>query len=653
MAGRTRIGLGAAVVAIAAGAAPAPAAPTWLAPVTLGPSEAPRVALNERGDAVVAWVSHGVDGLDGRVMATFRPAGGTFEPAQTVSDPNHHGFAGGGPDVAIDGQGNAIAVWTLSDDDGGSNSRIQAAFRPVGGAFGLPQTIFAPGSDTGFLPSIDMASDSAGNAVVVWDRSDGTHIRIQAAFRAPGGVFEGTQTISEPGQDARGAQVAINAQGEAVASWGRFDGTRGHTQVAFRPPGGGFGSPQTISDPTEDGFTGGVAIASSGDALALWKGVGPCHPGPCTEHVRAAFRPAGGAFGSPVDISGAGAGCDCPEPTPGVGFDAQGNAVATWIQDPGSANSRAQASFRPAGGSFGGPQELGPAGSGQEGQRLAVNAEGDAIVVWPRAGQPLQAAFRPAGGTFGPATPASGTDIDAAQESVAVDSQGNGIAGWFASGSPIVKVAGFDAAGPRLDALEFPTNIAVHALTTFSVSPVDVWSGVTSTSWDFGDGGSAVGSRVAYTYDRLGGFTASVTAADTLGNATTLQRSVGVHPIDLLPHRAALRKVVVPKSIHLDKLLSRGLPVIVFNQAGGSKDDISLLAKPSDLRASAALKTIGRTVRLRQSAGKHKIRVRPTKKYRRKLALLNRKKLKLKVKIVVSATGLDRSSVTKTVTVKR
>src|SRR5206468_2195357 len=126
-----------------------------------------------------------------------------------------------------------------------------------------------------------------------------------------------------------------------------------------------------------------------------------------------------------------------------------------------------------------------------------------------------------------------------------------------------------------LDGLAFPTTAVAGSLTSFSVSPLDVWSGVASTTWAFGDGGSAVGTLVSNAYDRTGTFTASVTSTDTIGNASTAQQDVAVTAAG----RAALSRFVVPKSIHRAKLLSRGLPVIVYNAFGDSTDDISLLAK--------------------------------------------------------------------------
>jgi hypothetical protein len=655
MSGRTRISLIVVGMAIAAGGGSAHAAPTWLAPIPLGESGSPDVAMNGHGDAAVVWGMHGANAFHGKVLATVRPAGGSFGATQTLSDPNHQGGVGG-PDVVIDAQGNAIAAWVLADNFEGANSRIQWAFRPAGGTFGPAQTIFSPGGDPPFLDPVHLAVDPQGNAIAVWHRTDFAFVRIQASFRPAGGSFGAPQTISEPGTGARNPRIAMDAQGNALAVWELSDGSHSRVHAAFRPVGGTFGAPQTISAAGEDAFRGNVALDPQGNAISIWKGVGACNPGPCTEHVLASFRPAGGAFGAPFEVSGPSQGCDCPEPPPGIGFDAQGNAVAAWVQDPGNANSRAQAAFRPAGGGFGSAQELGQAGSGQEGLSLAVDAQGGALAVWPRLDQSLQGAFRPAGGTFGAAAQVSGAEVGAAQATVAIDAQGNGIAGWTDpppspnAGAGLVFVAGFDGAGPRLDGLTFPAAAVAGSLAPFLVSPLDVWSGVASTSWAFGDGGSAVGSDVSYAYARAGTFTASVTATDTLGNSSTAQHDVAV---TARGGPRALTRFTVPKSIRRAKLVKRGLPVIVYNALRNSTDDISLLAKAGDLRSATLLKTIGRTVRRGQRAGKRKIRVKPTRKFARRLRFRGRKTLTVRVKIVVTAPGARKTTVTKSVTVKR
>jgi hypothetical protein len=96
-------------------------------------------------------------------------------PATAISAAGHDA---NDPQVAVDGKENALAVWQRSD---GTNSRIEAAFRPRGGTFAAAEPISAAREDAAF-PQV--AFDKKGNALAVWRRSDGTNVRIEAAFRA-------------------------------------------------------------------------------------------------------------------------------------------------------------------------------------------------------------------------------------------------------------------------------------------------------------------------------------------------------------------------------------------------------------------------------------------------------------------------------------
>src|SRR2546430_9674933 len=71
-----------------------------------------------------------------------------------------------------------------------------------------------PGQD-GYAPQV--AVDSSGDSLVVWNRSDGSNIRIQSKFRASDGTFAPTQTISMSGRDALDPQVAFDTSGNAIA----------------------------------------------------------------------------------------------------------------------------------------------------------------------------------------------------------------------------------------------------------------------------------------------------------------------------------------------------------------------------------------------------------------------------------------------------
>jgi hypothetical protein len=197
----------------------------------------------------------------------------------------------------------------------------------------------APGQDA-FEPHV--AVDSSGNNLAVWTRYDGTNTRIQALMRTPNGTFGPIETISLAGRDASAPNVAFDPSGNALAVWTQFDGANARIHAAFRPAGGSFGSPassdQTISAAGGSADAPSVSFDSSGDAVAVWeRGNGT------NLAVQAAVRPASGSFGSPQTLSDPGQ--DAFEPQGAAGPNVDDNAVAIWTRFDGT-KLRAQSSRR-------------------------------------------------------------------------------------------------------------------------------------------------------------------------------------------------------------------------------------------------------------------------------------------------------------------
>jgi hypothetical protein len=171
----------------------------------------------------------------------------TFLTGTNVSDPGQDGFES---EVAQDGAGNVYAVWTRSD---GANFRIQYATRTPAGAWSTPVTL----SDAGQGASGPIiSSDPAGNAVAAWTRSDGTNLRIQASFKPAGGAFAAPVTVSAAAGDATAPDVSMDSTGKGLLVWTRFDGTKLRVQAAIRSAGAGgsVGATTTLSASGQDGF---------------------------------------------------------------------------------------------------------------------------------------------------------------------------------------------------------------------------------------------------------------------------------------------------------------------------------------------------------------------------------------------------------------
>jgi hypothetical protein len=216
-----------------------------------------QLAVDAMGNAIAVWDR--LLAANHVVQAAVRPAGGSFGTPQDLSVP---GGAAGRPQVAVDREGDAVAVW---EGYKGKDFAIWAASRPAGGRFASPQDL---ATSIAYVGSSQVALDAKGDAVAVWEAHSGSNVVVQAAMRAAGGNFGQPADLSAPGADAGNPQLAFDGQGNAIAVWDRFNGTSYVVQAAMRPAGGRFGTPQEISD---DGTAGPyVAAGRRGDAIAVW-----------------------------------------------------------------------------------------------------------------------------------------------------------------------------------------------------------------------------------------------------------------------------------------------------------------------------------------------------------------------------------------------
>ena len=71
----------------------------------------------------------------------------------------------------------------------------------------------------------DVAMDGSGNAVAVWEQFDGSLNNILANRYSGAWIAAGLIETGNAGLAAN-ARVAVNAGGRAVAVWEQYDGTR-------------------------------------------------------------------------------------------------------------------------------------------------------------------------------------------------------------------------------------------------------------------------------------------------------------------------------------------------------------------------------------------------------------------------------------------
>lgn len=180
----------------------------------------PQVDADVDGDAIAVWRRD--DGTSSQIQSRRISAAGVRGPLKLVSGGGEDAFH---PNVRVDADGDAIAGWRRLK---GANHRIQARTISASGVLGETLTLSGTGQDAF---DYGLAIDDDGDAIAVWRRSDGTNHRIQARTISAAGALGPTKTISAAGGDARDPEVAVDAGGDAVVVWRRFDGTSHRLQA--------------------------------------------------------------------------------------------------------------------------------------------------------------------------------------------------------------------------------------------------------------------------------------------------------------------------------------------------------------------------------------------------------------------------------------
>jgi hypothetical protein len=167
-------------------AAFAPAGQPFQSPVQVGAtyngSEGdayPFAGFDNAGNAIAFWVEP-----DNRVYYAVRRAGGAFGPAQPV--PYAAGDTGAfWPAYAVAASGDSVAVWN-------SRTAEYAVIRNANGTFDTPQAL-SSGVQSG---PVHVAMDGAGDAIAVWAEQINQQGYMKAAIRPAGSTTFGAPSRS-------------------------------------------------------------------------------------------------------------------------------------------------------------------------------------------------------------------------------------------------------------------------------------------------------------------------------------------------------------------------------------------------------------------------------------------------------------------------
>jgi hypothetical protein len=182
-----------------------------------GDAFSPQVCLRADGSVVAAWYQD--DGICNSIWSSECTAASTrWSAPQLVNQ--HNGGNALDPQIATDAQGCTHAVWSQFN---GEHDLIWANRHVPEAGWGRPELIQTDSTGTGGHPQI--AVDASGRAYAMWVQSDGQRDHLVASHYTShlGWAKPQRLEIHHTG-DALLAQLAVNTSGNAMAVWQQYDG---------------------------------------------------------------------------------------------------------------------------------------------------------------------------------------------------------------------------------------------------------------------------------------------------------------------------------------------------------------------------------------------------------------------------------------------
>jgi hypothetical protein len=285
----------------------------------------------------------------------------------------------GVPQVAIDVNGNAMAVWQQRDVNGRNN--IWANRYLAGTGWGTPTAIETNGPSAGDDQLSRIAMDTNGNVIAVWELSSFSSTTIWANRFVPGAGWGAAIQIGSgnPNGNHVTPQVAVDAVGNAFVVWPQYNGSITNIWGNRFAAGTGWGTAGLVqSDSASSGRDPKIAADANGNAMLVWAQFDLTTS---TDHIWASRYVAGTGWGTATLIQTSNASHQANLPK--VTFDAGGNAIAAWNQ--GAFGSFSIYAARYVAGVGWGAEaviETHTTGSSAASVSLGMDSGGNALALW-------------------------------------------------------------------------------------------------------------------------------------------------------------------------------------------------------------------------------------------------------------------------------
>ncbi|OZG71566.1 hypothetical protein BTA51_19990 [Hahella sp. CCB-MM4] len=289
-------------------------------------TDLPQVAIDSEGNAFAIWIKAIIGPRYNTYVSRYSASEGNWGEATLIqSDEKYISYD---PQVAFDNAGNAMAIWSQSD--GTETSIFTNRYSATDKSWEGP-VLIEDGRGLADIPQI--ALDNNGNAMAVWYQNSGAQVDIYANYYSAADNSWGTATLIET--DDRGEadypEVAFDSNGNAFAVWHQTDGTRNSIYAnQFSVADKTWGTATLIElDDTSDAKYPQLAIDADGNVMAIWQQSDGARVNIYANRYSSEDSSWGDVALVETDDTG-------NAQSPQIAFDDNGDAVAVWAQYDGS-----------------------------------------------------------------------------------------------------------------------------------------------------------------------------------------------------------------------------------------------------------------------------------------------------------------------------